>query len=1620
MGCSNTSIHSNYNLAKSQTPQTRKKLFNVGDSLIHNEDNSLNNSNILNNENKNNNKKNNLEIEYGKEDELNDNKTINYSKPIRINNQTWLTYDFKINPSIYGPFIDNIPYGYKIPKLIDYFILFKNLGKENIDILLNELQMNKEYFYVTKTKYAKNLNDGRFPDAWRFKSLGFDKIINVDKTWVDKKIKKIEELNLKYIKILSNEMDVSKLKIHELDAFIKVLYNEDLNNGLIENSDERIENEEDREEKSIIDIIDKKEEKNDEKKIENLNNNELNNNEHENYSEKQSEISKIEEKETASKYKVYRKKLEEEKLNRQQLLMKLLKERELSELDDEESFTKEDLKEEFMNNVWNYKVKAERLGIEKTHKLGIIGYNDKEEDENEEIHLNEKNNNMQEENKELIKKDENEIRSDNQIEKIEKEDNLFSKLNLNIFDINTYQEREVIRCKLIADETLIGKEILCSKTIEEINRDITFESPLLYNIEKIKWEIKYYNRDLSLYENVSDDLILDNNRILTYNFSKTGEYIVILNIVLFYNRKFKFKREIFIHDKIKISPKNEIINGIDYGKSIKIGNQIWLQNDLYSYINYKNQKISLEKGKGPGLNGENSYIDSVSACPIGWRLPSKSDIEELLRFCGSNTQSRVEFLLNPNGFKGKINENKQYGNTYDIICFEFVDLNIGYNKNNDDNNNYDKEDHSILKSNQIIKSVSNSDIFNKHAYCLTVSNNSAYINTKSTSLSGIDSLFNTRCIAIMNNFDISIGIDDDTNLEVNKEVTFKVDIGYIEKIIWILKENRIIKKKDETLEEEDKEIKWEDAYEVKHIFVKGGYYKIKLEIHLFERKNYIEKDIFVKDSNIISGLKDSFFIGHKQIFSISLSNVLNNRNINENIDRVGSKKDDFIDNICLVEKNDYVHFQSQTVLFCNCLSEFSYFIICFYDLNNIKLKIFKCSIEHLKLDRQPLFTLDYAIPISITNTSKGYSILCKDSRDDNLLFILGISPFGEILWRNIIMQNGNLPIFPQKDQLMFYDPMNEKPVFGMETMHRPISGSLAYGNNKICCLFSYYNYFGSNIKGEREDNQGDSIVIYSDNGMEVNLVNSWSTTHSLCHRLFFSNGYFYSASLGDGHPQNIKILRIDGIIKNNIKNIEYKYLGNINNNGKGLYIKDISYTSNLFNKDFLNKRDYKSSFDLNKQFKLESEELKQNKSSSASNLNEIYSLYDSLIYKLNLFSSDNLNNRNQSKALDLIISSLSTNKLKVYMNLRHDYIYCKALEGSIPGDLRGKTSGRLGGFFRYDNEKIILIYSRIPCIDSGEINKQNEFGMIVYNNNLLAIKKIIFNRGDCVVCIKSGLYGKNIFISYMIDNQRPLDSKYECDYVRDDMMVYSFLCDIDGNIIISNENNKKININGIFNLEMNIFNVSDDLFTLNNGSLLWGFTDRSNLLSICFMDINYSTDYLIAKKQELINFCIPVIKLFNNLKEEKAKTKNKKMNNIDLLDYDEHDNVRMKLKKQAEEVLNEIKIRKNFERIVNKEVNIDFTNENANKAIFDLKDEKLKLELMKKEKERLLRGRKVKNEKLEYDIINDDEEFNLYDQKHGIYAYQSYNIDENSLLKKYKNIKDEVDKEKSIEKHYFM
>ena len=136
-------------------------------------------------------------------------KGINYGKPIKLYDQTWLTYDVPVEPNIYGPKI-KIPPGWRIPTLEDYKKLFKWVGdNEKIKILLTHerlLNMKTNYQYITSDKVFKDNNKGKNQNPWAYFCIGFNFFDEVDYPGIEKLKKPInrKKINDNNINIKNN------------------------------------------------------------------------------------------------------------------------------------------------------------------------------------------------------------------------------------------------------------------------------------------------------------------------------------------------------------------------------------------------------------------------------------------------------------------------------------------------------------------------------------------------------------------------------------------------------------------------------------------------------------------------------------------------------------------------------------------------------------------------------------------------------------------------------------------------------------------------------------------------------------------------------------------------------------------------------------------------------------------------------------------------------------------------------------------------------------------------------------------------------------------------------------------------------------------------------------------------------------------------------------------------------------------------------------------------------------------------------------------------------------------------------------------------------------------------
>ena len=678
-----------------------------------------------------------------------------------------------------------------------------------------------------------------------------------------------------------------------------------------------------------------------------------------------------------------------------------------------------------------------------------------------------------------------------------------------IFSVNAYKYAKKLRCKLIASEVL-DITFKCPLVIEAGFRSF-FEIPKLYNITTFQWNFN---------DKYSKEIFKTSNKLVaSHVFIEPGEYRIDLEIELFSSRFFHLSRNVWVIDEILFGDEL-ILDGINYGQPIKIGNQMWLDRDIVTNKNYEGKEINLKRGKGPGIHGENCYVESITACPNGWRLPLKEEVETLLKYSGKNDEQKVFFFTSlEGGFVANLDE----GGFYDMICLGFKNISKFEDYINDvkngvygklisdtkfiqtmeeideikklfqdiENNNRSNIDKSFLQKlknyyNIILNNYNYSDIFNKELNSLHIQNNKVKFSFRTTQMNSPYSIFNTRCI-LDQKLDLDLGLKE-SNFPIKTPINFSLNYPNITGAKWDFGDNSEIEK---------------DKLEVSHSYKEPKQYEVKVDVVLFGEFNYEIKRII----NLHPQKQETKFESGNDILIVPLGEI--------------SK----------VKQSTQIHFSAPHAPIAPFLKE-NGFYISYNELSTNMLKL--CQVyfnrrgEFIKgFFETPLYEEDGGLPLDIVCTDIGCCLLVRDSREPNILYIEMVSHEGDLLWRNNIMQNGDNPIKAKINQFLFYNIYNEKLEYGTEALFHPYNGRLAYGNGRIACIFSCKNNFGGKDKEDRIDNSADIILTYSEDGTEVNLVCPWSTSHSLTQRALFDGKYFITASLGDSEPHNIKVVRFE-------------------------------------------------------------------------------------------------------------------------------------------------------------------------------------------------------------------------------------------------------------------------------------------------------------------------------------------------------------------------------------------------------------------------------------------------------------------------------------------------------------
>ena len=969
-----------------------------------------------------------------------------------------------------------------------------------------------------------------------------------------------------------------------------------------------------------------------------------------------------------------------------------------------------------------------------------------------------------------------------------------------IFDVNTFKFKKTLHCKLISDNNYVPSLLFKCPLVIEAGYRAFFEVPFIYNITTFEW---VFNDKYAKERCQTSDKFIS-----CHIFNKPGEYKVDLYIRLFEFREYHLIRKVWVIPEI-IHYESQIINGINYGQPIKIGNQIWLDRDIPNYINYKGNVINLKRGRGPGVHGENSFTESVCACPNGWRLPKKEEIELLLKFCGRNNEQRLFFFtLLEGGFLAEVNESGSYylitlnfrlpsnqENYYSLDKKKM--LGSAYANENHDklivkddeeafendpifSGNSDRDfDNKLRKflrdyGNVILNTSNIGEIFDKEVYSLNIENNKVYLGYRTTSLNSPYSFFSTRFV-LDETLELDLGLKD-TSFPAEFEIQFEIDYSNVTATEWNFGDNTpLIKNKNK----------------LKHAYKKPNVYEITVVVTLFEKYKYVIK----KSLNIYSKTnldsEETELNSKDQIFILQLGDLFKVKGVNN------------------------IHFSRSVAPIAPLMYENGFYIAFNNKLEN-KLLLFRIFIDSKSKSmreyfNQPLYQEESSLPLDICCTPYGCCMLLSDSRDEDLLFIEMISHEGELLWRNNIMQNGAYPIEAKINQLIFYNDKTKKPEFGMNAMFHPYSGRLCYGARRILCIFSYMNNFGVRVGGGREDNSGDLIITYSDDGTEVNLVSNWSTTHSLTQRTHFDGRYFYTAALGDAHPSNIKVLRIDPMLKIDI-------------NAKNKQNRINSYEKNdEFGENFgqIEQPEQKLEHYPPLQEKLINEAEKEN--------NKIKTEfgYEESYYMRNL---DYCGASNR-------------------VTLRHNFIYSEIVDGSIPGNLMGLTSGRLGNMTPIQNDKIAIVYSRTRCIDGGCMNKNSELSLIIFNSDLKVENVCHYRDGDLINCIKQARYGNNLLIMISLTKKITQDHKYIYDkftFMDEPIDEEHLPC----NFFLVNPGGKIKST--LISYYCNFFSPGDDFETLLDGSVVWSIVDDEDNLYLGILPVKDTQILLDRFPKEII------------------------------------------------------------------------------------------------------------------------------------------------------------------------
>ncbi len=203
----------------------------------------------------------------------------------------------------------------------------------------------------------------------------------------------------------------------------------------------------------------------------------------------------------------------------------------------------------------------------------------------------------------------------------------------------------------ISDDKFVA---IISPTVNSVllGEEVRFSCKIICHVARYEWLFG----DSSGHAN-------EEGRVVQHTFSVPGEHEVRLRLTLPDGNILEQAKRVWVGRAAQFGATTSF-HGEEYGRKVAVGKQVWMTRDFATHVAKGGEKKSLVRGKGPGEKGENAWDLSVEAIPDGWRLPTKADIEELMKEAGKTQEQQVDFLCHKLGFNATLGED---GAT-DYVC----------------------------------------------------------------------------------------------------------------------------------------------------------------------------------------------------------------------------------------------------------------------------------------------------------------------------------------------------------------------------------------------------------------------------------------------------------------------------------------------------------------------------------------------------------------------------------------------------------------------------------------------------------------------------------------------------------------------------------------------------------------------------------------------------------------------------------------------------------------------------------------------------------------------------------------------------------------------------------------